>query len=53
MLVLGRFLGEEIYIGDAITIRICDLGDKRVKIGITDPKELKISKSQEVVEREK
>lgn len=42
MLVLGRKLGERIWIGDHICITVLDLDRGKVKLGIEAPAEVKI-----------
>ena len=46
MLVLTRKLGEEVSIGDDITIKIVGIKGKQVKIGIDAPKSLQVHRSE-------
>lgn len=47
MLVLGRKIGEVICVGDDIKIHVCDiLPDKRIRIGITAPRSVKIRREE-------
>lgn len=45
MLVLARKLGEEIYIGKDIVIKVVKLGEGRVSLGISAPIEMSITRS--------
>ena len=42
MLILSRKIDESIILGDNVEIRILDIQDGRVKIGIEAPKEISI-----------
>jgi len=56
MLVLNRKLGESIMLGDNIEIRILDMADGKVKIGIEAPRDLTILRKEvydQVVEENK
>lgn len=46
MLILQRKAGEAIRIGDAITIRISEIGSDRVKIAIDAPREFSIMREE-------
>lgn len=46
MLVIGRRVGETIFLGDDVEIRIMDLTPSRVKIGIIAPKQLPILRGE-------
>ncbi|TWI72383.1 carbon storage regulator CsrA [Desulfobotulus alkaliphilus] len=50
MLILTRKAGEQIRIGDDITIQVLDLGKGGVKLGIRAPKNIAIHR-EEVFER--
>lgn len=50
MLVLKRKIGESIIIGEDIEIKVVDIGDGRVKIGIEAPKSVEIMR-KEVIEQ--
>lgn len=50
MLVLKRKTGESIIIGEDIEIKVVDIGDGRVKIGIEAPKSVEIMR-KEVIEQ--
>ena len=52
MLVLKRKTGESIIIGEDIEIKVVDIGDGRVKIGIEAPKNIEIMR-KEVIEQVK
>ncbi|HMM68963.1 carbon storage regulator CsrA [Gudongella oleilytica] len=56
MLVLNRKLGESIMLGDNIEIRILEMADGKVKIGIEAPRDLTILRKEvydQVVEENK
>lgn len=56
MLVLNRKLGESIMLGDNIEIRILEMADGKVKIGIEAPGDLTILRKEvydQVVEENK
>lgn len=44
MLVLSRFVNQQIQIGDDITITICGLSSNKVRVGIEAPRELAINR---------
>jgi carbon storage regulator len=46
MLIIGRRVGETIYLGEDVEIRIMDLSPSRVKIGIVAPRELGILRGE-------
>lgn len=46
MLVLNRKLGESIMLGDEIEIRVLEMADGKLKIGIEAPKELTILRKE-------
>ncbi|MCR9199898.1 MAG: carbon storage regulator [Planctomycetaceae bacterium] len=46
MLVLSRKAGEEIVIDDQITIRVIRLGGGRVRLGISAPPHIPVSRSE-------
>ncbi len=46
MLVLTRKLGEEVSIGDEITIKVVSIKGKQVKLGIEAPKSLQVHRSE-------
>lgn len=48
MLVLQRNLGEEILVGADIVIKVVEVRGKRVRLGITAPKHIRVLR-QEVV----
>ncbi|MBP2027786.1 carbon storage regulator [Acetoanaerobium pronyense] len=50
MLVLKRKSGESIMIGEDVEIKIVDIGDGTVKIGIEAPKSIEIMR-KEVIEQ--
>lgn len=50
MLILTRKVGEEIRIGEDITIMVTGIRGEFVKIGITAPKETRIMRT-EILER--
>lgn len=54
MLVLSRYVNEEIKIGDDITITICGVKGDRVRVGIQAPEGLKIHRKEiwEQIQRE-
>lgn len=56
MLVLNRKLGESMMLGDNIEIRILEMADGKVKIGIEAPRDLTILRKEvydQVVEENK
>lgn len=46
MLILTRRTGESIVISDEIEIRVLDIGDGRVKIGIEAPRNVKVLRKE-------
>lgn len=46
MLVLSRKIGESIWIGDDIVLRIADVKGDMVRIAIDAPKEIKIYRGE-------
>jgi carbon storage regulator len=50
MLVLTRKLGESIRIGDNIVVKIVDLDNRQVKIGIEAPRNIAVNR-EEIYER--
>lgn len=46
MLVLNRKLGESLIIDEEIEIRILEVSDGKVKIGIVAPKDVKIFRNE-------
>ncbi len=46
MLILTRKTGEEIAIGEHVTVRVVAVQDGQVKLGIEAPKELKIYRGE-------
>ena len=46
MLVLSRKLGEQIFVGNDITITVVRIGPNAVRIGITAPKNLDIVRDE-------
>jgi carbon storage regulator len=50
MLVLTRKLGESIRIGDTIIVKIVDLDNRHVKLGIEAPKNISVNR-EEIYER--
>ena len=54
MLILSRKVEESIKIGDTITIKILNIGDGQVKIGIEAPKSMKVHRSEvyDLIQRE-
>ena len=50
MLVLDRYIGETILIGDNIIITVCDVSANKARIGVSAPKEIPVHRS-EVAER--
>jgi carbon storage regulator len=49
MLVLTRKPGEDIVIGQNITVRVVAVGKSRVKIGVDAPKNVDVRRSELVV----
>ena len=50
MLVLTRKVGEEILIGDKITIKVIEVSGNKVKLGIDAPVDMRIYR-QEILEK--
>ena len=50
MLVLTRKVGEEILIGDKITIKVIEVSGNKVKLGIAAPVDMRIYR-QEILEK--
>jgi carbon storage regulator len=46
MLVLSRKSGESIWINDNVEVRIVEVSNDKVKIGINAPKDIKILRSE-------
>lgn len=46
MLILTRKKEEEIKIGDNIVIKVLDIKDKHIKLGIEAPKEINIVRTE-------
>lgn len=46
MLVLSRKVGEEIWIGDEIRVKVVRVHGSRVAIGIEAPEEIKVIRSE-------
>lgn len=56
MLILNRKIGESIILGDDIEVKILDIQDGKVKIGIEAPKDVTILRKEvhdEVIEENK
>jgi carbon storage regulator len=49
MLVLTRKVGEEIYIGDRICIKVIEISGSRVRLGIDAPATLRIYREEVLV----
>ena len=49
MLIIGRRVGESIFLGEDVEIRITDLTPSRVKLGIVAPKKLPILRGEVVL----
>lgn len=50
MLVLTRKVGEEILIGDRITVKVIEISGSKVKLGIEAPADMRIYR-EEILER--
>lgn len=50
MLVLGRYSGQSVLIGDSIAITIIQIADGSVRIGIIAPRQIEIVRT-EILER--
>jgi carbon storage regulator len=46
MLVLTRRIGEEIVIGDDIRVKITDIIDNTVRIGVTAPQSVRVDRQE-------
>jgi len=46
MLVLGRKLGEKIYIGDDIVIHVLESGNHQVRIGVQAPQDVQVHREE-------
>lgn len=46
MLVLTRKVNEEILIGDNIRIKIVDIGNGRIRLGISAPREVTVLRDE-------
>ena len=46
MLVIRRRAGESLFIGDGVEIRILEVGQSQVKLGINAPKEVTVLRSE-------
>lgn len=46
MLILSRKVGEEIKIGDGLTVRVTRISGNRVSVGIAAPREAKILRGE-------
>lgn len=46
MLVLSRKLGESIYIGDDVCIKVVDIDRGKIRIGIEAPKDMPIYRQE-------
>jgi carbon storage regulator len=46
MLIIGRRVGESIFFGEDIEVKIMDLTPSRVKLGIVAPKQLGILRGE-------
>ena len=46
MLILSRYLNEEIIIGDDIKIMIVDIRGGKVDLGITAPREIQVHRKE-------
>lgn len=46
MLVLGRKLGEEIWVGDSIRITIVKVDGQTVRLGVEAPRDLRIDRAE-------
>lgn len=52
MLVLSRFIGEKLYIGDDVVIQVVSVRGDKVKIGVEAPAEVKAMRAELVDEQE-
>ena len=46
MLVIRRRAGESLFVGDGVEIRILEVGQSQVKLGINAPKEVTVLRSE-------
>ncbi len=46
MLVLTRKLGESIRIGDSIVVKVVDLDNRHVKLGIEAPRSISVNREE-------
>jgi len=46
MLILSRNTGEQIMIGDSITVRVLGVNGKQVRMGIEAPKEISVHREE-------
>ena len=46
MLILGRRIGETIYIGDDIIVHVCGIHGGQIRLGIEAPKETRIYRKE-------
>jgi carbon storage regulator len=46
MLILTRHIGEQVKIGDDVTLTVVDLRGKQVRIGIQAPREVEIDREE-------
>ena len=52
MLVLGRYIGEKLYIGNDVVIQVVSVRGDKVKIGVEAPAEVKVMRAELVDEQE-
>lgn len=52
MLVLSRFIGEKIYIGNDVVVMVTKISGDQVKIGVEAPAEVKVMRAELVDEQE-
>ncbi len=53
MLVLGRYPEESIYIGDNVEVKVVRIDRGQVKLGITAPKNISISRGPHIPPKSK
>lgn len=46
MLILSRKIGQSIYIGDDIKIKVLDVNGKQIKLGLTVPDEIAVYREE-------
>lgn len=46
MLVLSRFVGQTLYIGDDITVMVTEISGGRVSLGINAPKKIPVHREE-------